>query len=76
MLADPTKKPAPSDGSIAFVHSELDGSDYELFRRGGSVYRAPVSNAVMPDGFRCGRWEGYDRDDTIARLAQIWEIEL
>jgi len=26
--------------------------DYEL-----QVFRAPVTNVIMPDGYRCGRWE-------------------
>jgi hypothetical protein len=29
----------------------------EFFSRDGSVYRAPSSACIMPDGYRCGRWE-------------------
>lgn len=30
---------------------------YEIFLRGEEVYVAPVINPIMPDGYRCGRWE-------------------
>ena len=36
--------------------------DTEYFSRDGSMYRSSVSNPVMTDGYRCGRWECYDRD--------------
>jgi hypothetical protein len=42
-----------SKGHIAFSH---DGQS-ELFGRDGQIYIAPVSNVIMPDGYRCGRWE-------------------
>ena len=29
----------------------------EFFVRDGYVFRAPMSNAVMPDGYRVGRYE-------------------
>lgn len=40
-----------STGSLAVVNG------LEFFVREGGVYRAPVTNVVMPDGFRAGRFE-------------------
>lgn len=32
----------------------FDGVEY--FERGDSVYQAPITDPVMPDGYRAGRW--------------------
>jgi hypothetical protein len=57
--------PVPcSAGHISFV----DG--YEWFDRAGEVYRAPISACVMPDGYRCGRWES-SRDHWNRRAAFV-----
>jgi hypothetical protein len=43
-----------SKGHIAFI------DDVELFKRAnGDLYRAPISDVIMPDGYRSGRWEAY-----------------
>ncbi len=46
-----------SQGHFAFVESHDGGEASELFIRNGELYRAPVGNAIMPDGYRSGRWE-------------------
>ena len=28
----------------------------EYFQRDGIIFQAPLSNVVMPDGYRCGRF--------------------
>jgi len=33
--------------------------DREYFERDASIYAAPLSSVVMPDGYRCGRFECY-----------------
>ena len=33
----------------------------EYFEKGGEIFRAPVSNPVMTDGYRCGRFECHSR---------------
>jgi hypothetical protein len=32
-------------------------TNIEFYVRDGEVFRAPMSNAIMPDGYRVGRWE-------------------
>lgn len=49
-----------SIGHICFAqrvtHPEITETT-EFFERNGNIFRAPLSNAVMPDGFRTGRLE-------------------
>ena len=45
-----------SMGHIAFGNM-APGGWAEFFIRNGELHRAPVDNPVMPDGFRCGRWQ-------------------
>lgn len=40
-----------SEGHIVFMFDE------EFFIRAGALIRAPTTNVIMPDGYRCGRWE-------------------
>lgn len=47
-----------SEGHLFFAEFE-DFGKYEYFLRDGCIWRAPVSNVIMPDGYRCGRFEGY-----------------
>ena len=54
----------------------LFAGPYEYFRREGHIYKALTSNPIQIDGYRHGRWEGYDRQQTVARLEwvkQYWE---
>ena len=39
--------------------------DFEYFQRGDGIYRAPLANPVMTDGYRCGRWECYPHGWTL-----------
>lgn len=47
-----------SDKSMHHYCFSLDGK-FEFFERNCSIYKAPMSNAIMPDGFRSGRFECY-----------------
>lgn len=67
-----TESSAKSKDHIAFVTTE--NGTYELFRKGGGIYRAPLSDVVMPDGNRTGRWEGDDRADTWANLEREYGV--
>lgn len=48
-----------SKGHICFakryIGEMLDTT--EFFERDGNVFRAPISDAIMPDGYRTGRFE-------------------
>lgn len=44
-----------SKGHLAFAGGSA--GTVEFFTHDGAVYRAPVSNAIMPDGYRTGRFE-------------------
>lgn len=44
-----------SKGHICFGINA--GNSTEFYQRDNEVYRAPVGNPIMPDGYRCGRWE-------------------
>jgi hypothetical protein len=49
-----------SKGHICFAsyHDTPDTVRWvEFFRRNCQVYIAPMLNAIMPDGYRSGRWE-------------------
>jgi len=46
-----------SAGHLAWVRPEGGGEVLEYFVRCGDVLRAPISCVVMPDGYRCGRFE-------------------
>ena len=48
-----------SKNHICWTQHTKDGLTFntEFFVRNGEVLRAPISNAVMPDGYRAGRWE-------------------
>lgn len=63
-----------SKGHLAFV--AFRGQEWELFVRDGSIFRAPASAPVMPDGYRSGRWEGFDRPSTRAYLSEVWGVDL
>lgn len=62
-----------SRGHIAIIDC-CEYGVFELFRRGGDIYRAPVHNPVMTDGYRCGRWEGPDRADTHRYLSAVYGV--
>ena len=32
-------------------------NNVEYFQRQGNIYQAPLDNVIMPDGYRCGRFE-------------------
>lgn len=50
-----------SNGHLFWAsHTECNGEltiNTEFFVRDNKVFRAPMSNAVMPDGYRVGRFE-------------------
>lgn len=54
-----------SKGHIFFAGS------HEYFRREGNIYKALISNPVQIDGYRHGRWEGYDRQQTLDYLERV-----
>ena len=55
-------------GHICFV-PRVSGGWFEYFARSGHIYRMDSSAPVMPDGYRCGRWHGPDREDIRAAIA-------
>lgn len=57
-----------SKGHILFFDA------YEYFRRDGHIYKALKSNPIQIDGHRHGRWEGYDRQQTLDYLERIAAI--
>jgi hypothetical protein len=57
--------PAQSKG-----HCRFRGS-YEYFtRENGDLFKAPLSDVIMPDGRRTGRWVCYSHDaaDVLRRM--------
>ena len=49
-----------SSGHICFAQSQSIPDfveTFEFFERKGEIYRAKISDAIMPDGFRTGRFE-------------------
>lgn len=58
-ITEPGETPASpdkSEGHLGFCYPD-EFPAFEFFTRGEEVYRASLSNPVMPDGYRCGRWE-------------------
>lgn len=64
-----------SKGHIGFAVDPW-GVKWEFYRRAGSVYKAHASAPVMPDGYRSGRWFGFDRESTYRELREIWGLEV
>ena len=54
-----------SEGHLGFA----DG--FEFFLRNGNLYQAPLSDVIMPDGYRTGRWEGKTQQQIDYRLGQF-----
>ena len=53
------------------------GYEYYVHHFNGHLYRAPIANPVMPDGYRAGRWEGPPHMvDLLIRSAQHEEKRL
>lgn len=52
-------------------HLWIDGST-ELFTRCGDILRAPLSSPVMPDGYRCGRFECVDAPHHREMLRKLY----
>ena len=50
-----------SNGHICWAQQiECNGeitTNHEFFMRDGNIFTAPMSNALMPDGYRVGRFE-------------------
>lgn len=63
-------RPDTSDGHICFVR-RVSGGWWEYFARQGSIWRMDSSAPIMPDGFRCGRWYAYDREDVRQNLRRV-----
>lgn len=52
-----SSSPEPSAGHLLWQSTPYGLREY--FTRGNEVLVAPVDNVVMPDGYRCGRFECY-----------------
>lgn len=46
-----------SRGHLEYYELENNMGTVEFFVRNDEVFRAPVKAPVMPDGYRCGRWQ-------------------
>jgi hypothetical protein len=46
---------------------------YEYFIRNGELFRARIELPVMPDGYRCGRWQTRESmaDDYIKMIQEV-----
>jgi hypothetical protein len=51
-------------------------NNYEYFIRNGGLYRASAHLPIMPDGYRCGRWQTRESmaDDYIEMILSAISI--